>query len=943
MNYTPLEGKNVSNDADIIINNYLNNNSNIYVLTHPSLKLFAYIDALNDAIEENIRDNVMFDFKICYERRNIDVSLVADTSGEEEKIKSMTSLISKLDGSPCKIIINNDDRATLADISQQLIFIGYPLTQVNIMLRKEEKDSDKTLRFMKNIDNISDSIDSAIANINALSDEWNAKDLADEEKNVLNNIINDAKQRCISIQEKVAAAKKVKMTVAVAASKKTGKSVIVNSMIGEEYAPTSLILPTPNTCIYTKSEDELYHIELVDTPDKYITLEDKCNNFTNAADVYKALDKEFKQAATAKERGLSIGDLIIKYVTNSNNFDSFTIFDTPGPDLAGAAPQVESAKKAMQKSDVAIFAIDYSKNLTDDEVKYLTEIKKNFNKNQKFASLIFAINKMDMRYIDPNVPRSTIYIIDFIRNRLLDMGDLYNDCIVFATSALQYYNTIHCEKEIGSEFSEYTAMNNLDDMITSHRNVATELDFIEGIAKKYKRFHGFKTVTANDLKQYSGMPDLLNYTEYICKSKARDEIVNNITVTIDANNKALKAIHDRIENIDKLIASDTQRIEEIKNIIAKYSESINKFLSKEIQEEEIPQKEALTLLNDEDVTSFENLNYFFNYYGVSATEISKDTIRGILRKNIEDLFLSDNDVYTNFLNHIKIQSYSTLKQELKKISDEKGRAFSDDLDKAIKKVFSKQNLEDWIKNYIHEQIEGIADDESSKLLDLGPAFKKIIQNRITGIQKATKVCKDELQKFEFDLELPQMPDFNFDTPKFNVNPVFNTTSKEIKITTAPIFEKIILKPMNGFTNFFHTLFNGHCGEQTYYIKMPNINDYTAEFEKSAESIRTALVSTDAYNIFKGEAEELIPIITNLVNKIFKSFAEIINIIESSVSNFVNLVGDTKKHKENIEAHNREKALIEELTKTTESFSNSWDYVLNSLDKQEKNNKVEVLV
>lgn len=943
MNYTPLEGKNVSNDADIIINNYSNNNSTIYVLTHPSLKLFAYIDALNDAIKENIRDNVMFDFKICYERRNIDVSLVADNSDEEEKINSMTSLISRLDGSPCKIIINNDDRAKLADISQQLIFIGYPLTQVNIMLRKEEKDSDKTLRFMKNIDNISDSIDSAIANINALSDEWNAKDLADKEKSVLNNIINDAKQRCISIQEKVAAAKKVKMTVAVAASKKTGKSVIVNSMIGEEYAPTSLILPTPNTCIYTKSEDELYHIELVDTPDKYITLENKCNNFTNAADVYKALDKEFKQAATAKERELSIGDLIIKYVTNSNNFDSFTIFDTPGPDLAGAAPQVESAKKAMQKSDVAIFAIDYSKNLTDDEVKYLTEIKKNFNKNQKFASLIFAINKMDMRYTDPNVPRSTIYIIDFIRNRLLDMGDLYNDCIVFATSALQYYNTIHCEKEIGSEFSEYTAMNNLDDMIISHRNVATELDFIEGIAKKYKRFHGFKTVTANDLKQYSGMPDLLNYTEYICKSKARDEIVNNITVTIDANNKALKAIRDRIANIDMLIAGDEEQIQRIKEIINEYSKSIDGFLSSKIKKEEISQMENNTLLNNAkaDISNFDVLRGYFEIN--DKNELTLNDICEIISENVLKKYSSDNTVYNEILEAIYEKSYDTLKKELYLISDEKGRVFRKELDSAINKVFSTQNVMNWTKNYINGKMENEKDWDVTIIKKLSSEIELLIQNRISSIQKASVVCKENLKKFDITLELPQMPEFTFDMPQFKVNPIFNTSTINIKVDESSIFEAVKGKAMSKFTNFFHTIFNDHFGDQTYYIKDLERKDYSKAFNLSSAGIRKALENAEAYSALIKETQELIKQLKGLINYIDKPFSDVTETLKSSVKKFTDLVDDTKKHKENIEAHNREKMLIEALTKSTESFSDNWDSVLNSLDNQENNNKVEVLV
>ena len=46
----------------------------------------------------------------------------------------------------------------------------------------------------------------------------------------------------------------VELKFAVAASKKAGKSVIVNCFLGEEIAPTSTELATPNNCFYKKSK-----------------------------------------------------------------------------------------------------------------------------------------------------------------------------------------------------------------------------------------------------------------------------------------------------------------------------------------------------------------------------------------------------------------------------------------------------------------------------------------------------------------------------------------------------------------------------------------------------------------------------------------------------------------------------------------------------------------
>src|SRR5699024_10595678 len=60
-------------------------------------------------------------------------------------------------------------------------------------------------------------------------------------------------------------------------------------------------------------------------------------------------------------------------------------------------------------------------------------------------TLIFLINKIDQALNDKGT-KSRIKSIDFIRNRLKDIDENYGDCIVFATSAQDYFWSLELEK-----------------------------------------------------------------------------------------------------------------------------------------------------------------------------------------------------------------------------------------------------------------------------------------------------------------------------------------------------------------------------------------------------------------------------------------------------------------------------------------------------------------
>lgn len=916
MKYTILTGKDINNDVDIIRRDFDNNGDLNYALNSPGTKLWSYIDCLN---QNGIDDDVMFRLKICHEIKGLDLSYIADDSEKEEQITSFTALLDKLDGRNCRVIVNDNKRSTLASVAQQLIYMNYPLPMVNIMLRDEAKDAEKTKRFMKKIDNLSDAIDNTIFGMKGLYNSYNNKnDISAEERQKLTNIISEAQGRCIEIQEQIQKAKDVEMIVAVAASKKTGKSVIVNSMIGEEIAPTSLTLPTPNTCVYKKSRDNLYHL----------TYKGKTTDYSLVTDIKKTIYEEFDKAQKLVENGFLINDMEIEYVNSGNNFDTFTIFDTPGPNAAGT-DHLKAAVEAIKKSDVAIFAIDYTKSLTDNEVKYLKYVKDQFNRNMKFDSLIFTINKMDERFIDPGATKSTIRAIDYIRDRLIMIGDgAYNDCIVFATSALQYYNTLDCEKNLGDMFGKADDLNDLRSMARECTNkiIRNELTTLDGILGHYYVDIGLKKVPADDLKRYSGIPDLLDYTSYICKAKARHEIVNNITVKIDTHCKALKAIIDRIENIEKLINGDKEQIERIKSIIDEYNTDMAPLISTNVYKQELIPTENYARLCE----------YFED---TKKEEMSLDEIKDIIGDKTRACLGEKTELEEGVFSAVNETTYVKLKQVLEKEKDPKGRIWSDSLTKALENTFSGETIQECLNTVINDLTDDVNDQQRGAITDLKDNITNLLNARIAGIHDKSKSCEDALKKENIPLELPQLPEFTYEMPTFEGEKLNIEDTKSIRLNAKEFESFAVSQKESGFVTFFakwKEFFNGNdkFGEKLYKLADISKDNYNEEFKKQHYDIVNIIRETKLYEFCASTVDKQVEECDETIDAIKSEFTDMLKAISGSVKSFTDLIDDSQAHKENIESHEREKELIRQLIGTSNEFTQIWDNILSKIERKE---------
>lgn len=927
MNYKFLNGNNIAEDANVIKNDFEQHMDIVYILTKSNTPLYSYIGCLED---NGVNNAIMFKLKICREIKGIDLSFLR-AGKEEQKLTSLSFLLSLLDGTPCSVIVNDNDRGVLADVSQQLIYIGYPLTAVNIMLRNEAKDAEKTQRFMNQIDNISTAIDKAVTGIDKISAEWEGSDKfpADKMKECI-DLIGEARQRCQAIQEKVRKAQSVEMTIAVAASKKTGKSVIVNSMIGEEIAPTSLLLPTPNTCIYTKSPDDKYHLILNDEPNKDNVIQKKQSDFASRKDVYEILKKEFEDSVKENK---PVVDMTIQYPTAGNNFESYTIFDTPGPDFAADDNHARTAREAMKVCDVAIFAIDFTKYLTDTEKEYLEKVKADFNENQKYASLIFAINKLDQKYTDANGSKSTTYVIDFIKHQLMNLGDMYKDCIVFATSALQYYDTIHCEKEIGSEFSQLDNLYDLRKLMNGQpENIRFELQNLQNMASTYSNQMGLDKVSPADMKQYSGMPDLLSYAAYICKSKARHEIVNNITATIDLNNKALRAISQNIESIEKLINAEESQIGRIRAIIDEYTNSVRKMLTDEVFRDELRTENASAGANENE---FASLNYYFKKININKESLSFDAIKDYTRNKIEGKFKNNYQVYIEIYGYIEKFTFDCLVSKLEE-SRKKGNILTNtQLDSILNQCISDENILSAIRKYIVDKVNGTLEENQDFITQLNSDINELLNQRLEKIEKSSYKCRSDLKKLEVPLDLPEIPDFDFEMPEFSIIPKLKPEDVNFHIKTDS-FKKLIKQENNPIVNFFRAWFSGNFGKTIYYNEEKlDFNRFKEELRKQRFDIINELDAGAVINALCSENEKCADELEKIIDSISVQMSNILELLKSSISKFSNLIGDTRKHKENVDYHNAKKMLINDLMNATADFSDCWNVVLDKIDSSKE--------
>ncbi len=563
MKLAELNGNDIRSDIELI-KSKLEENSGVVFIYTGSGAIYDYIHALYDN-GNGLNDEYLYKFKVCYASDKLNITVIThDGNGRKFchlDVTSMRQLLETLDGNTaCRIVVNSDKREELAFIVQQLIYIQHPLdsNKFEIFLRQEAADTVRINRFMQRVDELMGTYAESVDRLEKLFGQTEREAL---NAPCLTQRLSDTKlalECCKGIRKNLDKARMVELKLAVAGTKGVGKSVVVNSVIGEELAPTDVQFATTNNCIYQKSRDNKYRLWMEGD-------NGKVKEYDSSKEIWQDIEDLFRSAQTDLEHGFVLPDMHIEYCAPGNNFSSYTIYDTPGPDAAGTNHK-EPARRAINKCDVVVFCLDYSKYLTDSEASYLKEVKDIFRAQQKFHSLIFALNKIDARYQDSKQSKSIVQAVDFVKTRLAKIGNEYRDCIIFPTSSLEYFNAVEAENNGVSELSAPIPSDQLKKVKFAHRDVPA-LAWLHTQSENLEYYHGIEEFSYNVFKQDSGMPALMNYVSYVASSKAREEIINHVAYDIEQQNIELNVILNSVSNTEELIKAAEKQISGLRRIL----------------------------------------------------------------------------------------------------------------------------------------------------------------------------------------------------------------------------------------------------------------------------------------------------------------------------------------------------------------------------------------
>lgn len=888
MKYKELFGHSIKQDIDEI-KREIDDDPGVVFVYSGAQTLYDYIDALYDK-SRGLDAEYLYKFKVCYEKKDLRVSYSARGGKRNRDILSMSSLVNELDGkSSCKIVVESNDRVQLAFIVQQLIFIEYPLEKVDILLRKEEKDADKTKRFMKNVNELLEGCETAIKRLTVLRYEVETE-MDDHNPTKADRLkdIDDALGSCASIKVQILKSIDVELKFAVAASKKAGKSVIVNCFLGEQIAPTSTELATPNNCFYKKSPDTLYHLQLEGGNQQ---------DFGTREEIYEVINSHFRTAQNDKEQRFALPDMNIGYVTGENNFSSYTIFDTAGPDAAGTA-HADVAEKAMQRCDVAVFAIDYSKYLTTSEEDYLRRVKEMFTAQNKFHSLIFALNKIDVRYTDTESPKSFVMSVDFLKTRLANIDEAYRDCIIFPTCSLEYFSAIEAEK---AGVTELDAENNLPigemkRVKFAHRDVPA-LAWLHTHSENLEYYHGIQTISYDVFKKDSGMPALMSYVSYVAQSKARDEIVNNVTFEISSQKMKIQSILNYIDNLEALINADDEKIAVISGIIKDYTDAVQDILSEKIDQDDLDVLPTDSLLR----------TFAADYNKIIASQ------RQSLQESVDKKAIAE---------QMYIEMVNLIWRRIEGASEFDGNQ--------IDRLFSKKDFKENANRIGKLRVEKAAEETYLQLSKLSQEVKTIVERRQNLLNQESNKCRKRLEKENIILELSEPSGFEFAAkmtpPSEDIIQVGNLKFS-LYYQLSDLFEK---KFWGNIGTFFGKLFGSKTDKDFKYVFSGSKSGFLETCESKLKPLfKNTVYESDVAETLREEISKTVVdhYMIDYIGELNRSFESMNSTYISCIERFRSAIDDRAKYKEKIELHNLCKANIISIGDCTKAFMDTWELII----------------
>ena len=199
--------------------------------------------------------------------------------------------------------------------------------------------------------------------------------------------------------------------VAVIATMSSGKSTILNALLGYE------LLPSKNEACTAK----VFKIKDIDGLTQFTgRTKDKDNNWS----VFEPINKEHLNNWNSS----NINEVEIHgdfpHINNLIHGQKILFYDTPGPNNSMDKSHYEISTNILDSSDYGfiIFAMNATQFGVDDERDLLESLLEGLNKNNKKHKIIFVVNKIDQ--LDLELGELPVDLIEKTKRYLSDIGFL---------------------------------------------------------------------------------------------------------------------------------------------------------------------------------------------------------------------------------------------------------------------------------------------------------------------------------------------------------------------------------------------------------------------------------------------------------------------------------------------------------------------------------------
>ncbi len=210
------------------------------IILQDDTPIFQFID--NSGVDGNsihkirVAREILFNFEACLKNRETEKVLLRPKS-----LSELTGYIDENDIPNYKLVLDTEDKDILSEVIQNLLYLDI---DIQVMFKSEEFARRDMEIFSERFFEISEKLRETKEKIcNAEQGQIAKRDSYD-----ISAALSDIGSLLMEMNRR-------NLKVAIMALKKSGKSVLVNCFLGTEYAPSSIELPTFNSCIYTRSKD----------------------------------------------------------------------------------------------------------------------------------------------------------------------------------------------------------------------------------------------------------------------------------------------------------------------------------------------------------------------------------------------------------------------------------------------------------------------------------------------------------------------------------------------------------------------------------------------------------------------------------------------------------------------------------------------------------------